>query len=126
MPAWISTVNAGGTPVGALLLGTAVPVVLVLSGSFQTILAIASILFVAVYLSGFLAVFVLRIKEPDAPRPFRMLGYPWSNLAICIGTSAFLIAAIFADLKHALFTVVTVVLTYPLYLAVKTRATRKS
>ena len=125
MPARISTVNAGGTPVGALMLGTAVPIALVLSGSFQTIVAMASILFVAVYLSGFLAVFVLRIKEPDTPRPFRMWGYPWTNLAICLGTSTFLIAAIFADLKHALFTVVTVVLTYPLYLAVKTAKSRR-
>jgi APA family basic amino acid/polyamine antiporter len=124
MPAWVSSVNAGGTPVGALLLGTAVPVVLVLSGSFQTLASMASILFVAVYLSGFLAVFVLRFKEPHLPRPSRMWGYPWTNLAICLGTAAFLIAAIFADLKHALFTLVTAALTYPLYLAVKTRAGR--
>jgi APA family basic amino acid/polyamine antiporter len=126
MPASISSVNAGGTPVGALLLGTAVPIALVLSGSFQTLLAMASILFVAVYLSGFLAVFVLRFKEPDMPRPSRMWGYPWTNLAICLGTSAFLIAAIFADLKHALFTVVTAALTYPLYLAVRSRVNQKS
>jgi APA family basic amino acid/polyamine antiporter len=119
MPAWVSSVNAGGTPVGALLLGTAVPIALVLSGSFQGLLAMASILFVAVYLSGFLAVFVLRLKEPETPRPSRMWGYPWTNLAVCLGTASFLVAAIVADLKHALFTVVTVLLTYPLYRAVK-------
>jgi APA family basic amino acid/polyamine antiporter len=126
MPAWVSSVNAGGTPVGALLLGTAIPIALVLSGSFQTLLAMTSILFVAVYLSGFLAVFVLRIKEPEMPRPSSMWGYPWTNLAICVGTSMFLLAAIFADLKHALFTVVTIALTYPLYLAVRAAKSRKT
>jgi APA family basic amino acid/polyamine antiporter len=122
MPAWVSTVNAGGTPFGAVLLGTGVPIALVLNGNFQTLAAMTSILFVAAYLSGFLAVFVLRFKEPQLPRPSRMWGYPWTNLAICLGTAMFLMAAIFADPKHALFTLVTAALTYPLYIAVKPRA----
>jgi hypothetical protein len=44
-----------------------------------------------------------------------MWGYPWTNLAICLGTGAFLAASITADLKHALFTLAVIAFTWPLY-----------
>jgi len=46
-----------------------------------------------------------------------MWGYPWTALAICLGTGAFLVASIIADLKHALFTVAVIAFTYPLYIS---------
>jgi amino acid transporter len=55
-------VNRGGTPTSALLLEAIIATGLVLSGSFETLIAVAAILFVAVYLSGFTALFVLRIR----------------------------------------------------------------
>ncbi len=116
MPGWITAVNAGGTPSAALLLCAAVALGLVLSGSYDTLIAMASILYVAVYLSGFISLFVLRAREPDLPRPFKMWGYPWTNLGISLGAAVFLVAAVVADLKHAAFTLVVVALTYPLYL----------
>lgn len=119
IPRWITQVNSGGTPGAALLLCTAISIALVLSGSFETLIAMASILFVAVYLSGFASLFVLRIREPDLPRPFKMWGYPWTNLGISLGAGAFLVAAIIGDLKHALFALVVIALTYPLYRLMK-------
>jgi APA family basic amino acid/polyamine antiporter len=115
MPRWITSVNSGGTPSAALFLCTAVSVMLVLSGSFEALVAITAILFVAVYLSGFASLFVLRIKEPELPRPFKMWGYPWTNLAICIASAAFLAGSVVADPKHALFTLVIIALSYPVY-----------
>jgi APA family basic amino acid/polyamine antiporter len=121
MPDSITSINSGGTPSGALLLCTAASIGLVLSGSFETLVAMAAILFVAVYMSGFLSLYVLRVSQPELPRPFKMWGYPWTNLAICLGTGAFLAASIIADLKHALFTVAVIAFTYPLYLFVTRR-----
>lgn len=118
MPGWVTSINSGGTPSGALLLCTAASLGLVLSGSFETLVAMAAILFVAVYLSGFLSLYVLRVRQPDLPRPFKMWGYPWTTLAICLGTGAFLVASIIADLKHTLFTAAVIAFTYPLYLFV--------
>ena len=115
MPRWIISVNKGGTPTVALLIGTAMAVTLVLSGSFETLIAIASFLFVAVYLSGFAALFVLRVREPELPRPFKMWGYPWTNLAVLLASAAFLVASVVADLKDALFTLVLIALSYLIY-----------
>jgi APA family basic amino acid/polyamine antiporter len=53
IPQWVARVNSGGTPTSALLMGTLVSIALVLSGSFDTLVGIASVLFVANYVSGF-------------------------------------------------------------------------
>lgn len=95
---------------------------LVLSGSFETLLAVASFLFVAVYLSGFVSLFVLRLKEPDLPRPFRAWAYPWGNLGVLLASTAFLAASVIEDLKDALFTLVFVALTVPIYFLIPKRS----
>src|SRR6185437_13649068 len=118
MPQWITSVNTGGTPSAALFLSAAVTIALVLSGNFEALVAITAILFVAVYLSGFASLFILRAKEPELPRPFKMWGYPWTNLAICVASAAFLAASIVADPRHALFTLVVIALSYPVYFTV--------
>jgi APA family basic amino acid/polyamine antiporter len=119
MPRWVTYVNRGGTPTLALMIGTVVASALVLSGSFETLIAIASILFATVYLSGFIALFVLRVKEPGFPRPFKAWAYPWGNLGVLLASAAFLTGAVFADLKDALFALIFVALTVPIYFLIR-------
>lgn len=122
LPRAVASVNRGGTPTTALLLATIAGMVLVLSGSFEKLVAISAILFVVVYLSGFCALFVLRVREPGLPRPFKSWGYPWTNLGVLVISLAFLVASVVGDLKDALFTLVLVALSYPAYvLLVKRR-----
>ncbi len=116
LPRQVASVNTGGTPTTALLLGTLAAIALVLSGSFEKLIAIASFLFVTVYLSGFCALFVLRVREPNLPRPFKVWGYPWTNLGVLLVSAGFLVATIVGDLKDALFTLVLLALSYPIYL----------
>jgi len=118
MPAWLTSVNRGGTPSAALFTGTAVSAVLVISGTFDTLIGIASILFVMVYLSGFISLFVLRRREPQLSRPFKAWFYPWGNLLVLLASAGFLVGAVVADLKDALFTLIFVALTVPAYFAV--------
>ena len=115
MPGWITSVNRGGTPVAALLVGTIVASALVLSGGFDTLIDIAAVLFVVVYLSGFISLFVLRASEPDRPRPFKAWLYPWGNGFVLLASAAFLVGAVIADLKDALFTLIFLGLTVPAY-----------
>lgn len=115
LPRQVTTVNAGGTPSTALFLGAAAAIALALSGSFETLIAIASFLFVAVYLSGFCALFVLRVREPDLPRPFKLWGYPWTNWGVLLASAAFLVASVLGDLKNALIALILIALSYPIY-----------
>ena len=112
LPEGIAAVNHGGTPGPALLLCFLVTFSLILIGSFETLIAIVSVLFVAVYLSGFVALLVLRKREPSLPRPYKAWWYPWSTVFVIIASAAFLIGSVLEDLKHALFTAVLVLLTY--------------
>jgi APA family basic amino acid/polyamine antiporter len=108
LPAQIASVNKGGTPSIALFLCAGVSTALVLSGSFDTLIQIGSILFVTVYLSGFVSLMVLREREPQLPRPYKAWWYPWTTVLVIIASTAFLIGAVVGDLKHSLFTVVLV------------------
>ena len=74
--------------------------------------ALVSVLFVAVYLSGFVALLVLRRREPQLSRPYRAWGYPWSTVCVLVASLAFLVGAVIGDLRHSLFTIVLVVLSY--------------
>jgi APA family basic amino acid/polyamine antiporter len=114
-PRWVGSVNTGGTPTAALFLGTLAAMAMVLSGNFEKLVAMSSFLFVVVYLSGFCALFMLRIREPNLPRPFKLWGYPWTNLAVLLASAAFLIATIVGDLKDALFTLGLVAISCPVY-----------
>jgi APA family basic amino acid/polyamine antiporter len=64
------------TPVRAIAAQAAWSSILVLSGTLSQLVAYTG--FAIVLFSGIavLAVFVLRHREPDAPRPFKALGYP--------------------------------------------------
>lgn len=116
LPRGVASVNQGGTPTVALLLSTLVGSALILSGSFEKLVAIAAVLFVVVYLSGFCALFVLRVREPNLPRPFKVWGYPWTNLGVLLISLAFLIASVIGDIRDALFTLVLLAVSYPCYL----------
>jgi len=94
-------VTAGGTPMAATLTTTAVAVVLIASGTFQKLVAIASIFLVFNYSVCCLALLVLRVREPEHPRPFRAWGYPWSAVIVLAGAAAFLVAAVIGDTINA-------------------------
>ena len=127
LPRRMASVNSGGTPSVALLIGTLVVIALVLSGSFETLIAIASFLFVAVYISGFVALFKLRARRPELARPFKVWGYPWTTLGVLLASLGFLIASVISDIKHSLFTLVLIAISYPVYFfAVKERTARSS
>ena len=127
LPQWMTLVNSGGTPARALVVCALVAIGLVLSGSFDTLIAIASFLFVTIYISGFLALIRLRVKRPGLARPFQVWGYPWTVLGVLLVSVAFLIASVIGDLMHSLFTLVLIVASYPIYLlAVKRKGARIS
>jgi basic amino acid/polyamine antiporter, APA family len=108
-------VNAGGTPVVAMLAGGVVAIAFVATGTFETIIAIAAFFFVASYTLSFIAVFLLRRREPTAPRPYRAVGHPWTTGFVWLGSLAFLTSAILGDRRNSLIALGIVVLSYPIF-----------
>ncbi len=112
LPQRVTKVNAGGTPTMALFLCAFFGILLVLSGTYDSLIAVASILFVAIYISGFAALLLLRRREPDLPRPYKAWWYPWTTLLVLLASVAFLIGSVIGDLRHSLFTVILILLSY--------------
>ena len=74
---------------------------LVLSGSARTLTTytgFAVVLFAGVAVG---ALFVLRLREPDAPRPFRALGYPFAPGIACLAMLLIVLNALWTDLVRA-------------------------
>jgi len=115
----VAVVNRRGTPTMALLAGSAVEILLVVSGTFEKLLAITAFFFVVMYGSGFVSLFVLRAREPGLPRPFKAWGYP-ATVLIAVGLSfVFLVGVIVSDSANSLYALMAMAAGYPVYLASK-------
>ena len=64
------------TPVAGLLVQAAWTVVLCISGSYSQLLDYIIFAELVFYILTIVGLFVLRFKRPDAPRPYKALGYP--------------------------------------------------
>jgi basic amino acid/polyamine antiporter, APA family len=108
-------VNKGGTPSMALLVSTAVTMAFLLSGQFNRVIAITAFFFVAKYAMSYFAVFMLRRREPETPRPYRSWGYPWTVGLAVAGSVAFLAGAFASDMRNSLYGVALLLASYPVY-----------
>ena len=97
-----TAVSASGTPRLALAVSSAAAIALILSGTFEQIIALATILFLLNYISAYAALFVLRRREPDLPRPYRAFGFPFASAILLAGSVLALIAAAAEDPRSAL------------------------
>ena len=105
LPHAAARVTARGTPAVAMVATTVVAIGLIATGTFQKLVAVASFFLAANYFISCLALVVLRRREPQAVRPFRAWGYPWSAAIVLTGAAAFLVSALVADTANALIAV---------------------
>ncbi len=86
------------TPATAIVAQACWAGVLVLSGGAQTLTTytgFAVVLFAGVAVA---ALFVLRVREPDAPRPFRAWGYPIAPAIFTVASALIVLNALWSDL----------------------------
>ena len=117
-------VNRGGTPVVALFLSAAVCLAMVITGTLEIVLAVTAFFFVAQYALIFLSVFILRRRDPAAPRPFKALGHPWTTGLVLFFSLGFLVGAFFADTRNSIYSLILLALSWPLYLLLRPNAGR--
>ena len=108
----MSAVSVADSTAWALIFSLLAGIALILSGTLATLIAMDSVVIVALYASGFASMLMLRRREPEMLRPYRAWCYPWSTIAVLIASLGFLLGAVIGDLKHSLFTVILVSLSY--------------
>jgi APA family basic amino acid/polyamine antiporter len=108
-------VSTGGTPRAALLLSAAAAAIFIASGKLEEIIAVAAILIATLYCVNYIAVLVLRQREPEMTRPFRAWGYPVTTVLVLLCSLIFLIAAVHDDLVSALRAAMLLAVAAPAY-----------
>jgi len=72
----LARINANGIPVVAVLFQAVLTLLVILSGTFESILVFAGFTLGLNSLATVFGVFVLRHRRPEIPRPYRTWGYP--------------------------------------------------
>lgn len=114
-----NAVNDGGTPTLSLWVSVVATSLLLLTGTFNQILALAAFFFVVNYVTSFLSVLILRRREPDTPRPYRAWGYPFTTWFLVLGSFAFLFANLYGDRRNGLISLGLLAASYPVFLLIK-------
>jgi APA family basic amino acid/polyamine antiporter len=108
-------VSKGGTPRVALAVTSIGAAGLIMSGSFEQIVAVATVLFLLMYVSAYSALIVLRRREPNTVRPYRAWGFPFTTAVVLLGCVLLWIAAIMEDRRSAVFAALLLVACIPVY-----------
>ncbi len=114
-----------GAPLPALLAQSAVAVVQLVSGSFDQLLTFTTFAIVAFSMLTVAAVFVLRVRQPAAPRPFCVPAHPWIPVFFILVNGWVLWAVAAGDRAHAALIGLGIVATgLPAYFVFRARKRR--
>ena len=111
-----TTVSDRGTPSGAVIVCWLAVSTLIILGQFELLLRLVAMLFMCVYVGLIIGVFRLRKKEPDAERPFKAWGFPATGIICAVVWTAIVIFVAFSDPMSALYGLVLVGISIPVYL----------
>lgn len=106
-----------GTPSRSLLLQAAVATALILAGSFSQLLTYVTTAMVLFSILSASAVFVLRHRRPDLPRPYRLPGYPWVPALFITVYAVIFVCFVVARPRESLLGLAVVASGVPLYWA---------
>jgi APA family basic amino acid/polyamine antiporter len=96
------------TPAFAILFGGLWTAVLVLTGSYETLYTYSILAAWIFYTMTVAAVYVLRKKMPDASRPYRMWGYPYTMWLFVLVSVWFIVNAFITQPRPSLMALVIV------------------
>ena len=103
------------TPVLALVLQGIWASVLTLLGSFQQLFTYVVFTAWIFYALTVAAVIVLRIKNPDVARPYRVPFYPWLPLAFIVAAAGITLSTVLANPRNAAIGVGLILVGFPVY-----------
>jgi APA family basic amino acid/polyamine antiporter len=76
----LSKNNSQGIPIYAFILQLAICLLFIFTSSFKQVLMYTGIALIITNSATVAAVFVLRKREPELPRPYKVWGYPWTPI----------------------------------------------
>jgi APA family basic amino acid/polyamine antiporter len=104
-----------GTPAVAIIANCTWATLLAMTGTFEQLLTYVVFVGWIFYALGAAAVIALRIKRPEAKRPFKVPGYPVTPLLFVLAAAAIVLNTIVENPKQAAIGIGMVLLGAPAY-----------
>lgn len=106
-------VNKGGTPDVALAITAAISVPLIFTGAFEFLFRLTAAFAIFALFLYEASLFALRRQQPNLPRPFRAIGYPYLPAFVCLLDLALLVAFVAADPMSGVYMLILIGLCVP-------------
>lgn len=120
-----ATLNKAGVPQWALWAQCIVASLLCLSGRYGDLLDMVSFVVVIFYVLTIVGIFILRVKRPDAARPYKAFGYPVLPVLYVLMGLTFCVLLIIYKPRFTWPGLIIVLSGIPVYLLMKRRRHRK-
>ena len=108
-------ISKGGNPIFAVLVSWGFSVGLIIIGGFEFLLHLSVFFYVFLYVLLIAGVIVLRRREPDADRPYRAWGYPWSTYICVLGWLVLALFQAVAKINTAVYAAIMAAISWPIY-----------
>jgi APA family basic amino acid/polyamine antiporter len=108
-------ISKGGNPIFAVLLSWGLSIGLILIGGFESLLHLSIFFFMFIYVVEIAGVLILRSRQPDADRPYRAWGHPWSTYFCLLGWLLIALFQAVAEIDTAAYAAIMVAVSWLVY-----------
>ena len=111
----LGEISKGGNPIFAVLLSWGLSVGLIIIGGFHFLLHLSIFFFLFLYVLVIVGVIILRSRQPDADRPYRAWGHPWSTYTCLFGWILIALFQVGVEIDTAAYAAIFVAISWPVY-----------
>ncbi|MFC2084165.1 APC family permease [Bacteroidota bacterium] len=108
-------ISKGGNPIFAVLLSWGLSVGLIMIGGFEFLLHLSIFFYMFLYVLLIAGVIILRKHQPDADRPYRAWGHPWSTYTSLLGWLVLALFQAVTEIDTAAYAAIMVLISWPVY-----------
>jgi len=108
-------ISKGGNPVFAVLISWGLSIGLIVIGGFEFLLHLTVFFHLLVYVMLIAGVFILRSRQPDADRPYRVWGHPWSTFICLLIWVVLSLFQVYSEFITAVYAAILVIVSWPVY-----------
>jgi APA family basic amino acid/polyamine antiporter len=116
-------ISKRGNPIFAVFLSWGLSVGLIMIGGFEFLLHLSVFFYLFIYVVLIVGIVILRSRQPDADRPYRAWGHPWTTWACLLGWVLISVFQAVAELQTALYAAIMVAVAWPVYRAFRRTGT---
>lgn len=118
---WFAKLNKNGTPVNTTILIVVLAIAYIITGKFDQLTNLVMFVMWFFFVMTFIGVYVLRKKQPNLYRPYKVILYPFTPCVAIIGGSYVIINTLLTQPLNAGLGIVFTLVGIPIYMSRKSK-----